>query len=84
MTLSAVPYTEPFAAFFTFLGMLYFVQRRWILAALVWGLGGIFRAQGILLGMGFFGWHFILSQSWTNGVLQKKVSVPQMSIKGFD
>lgn len=59
-TLNAVPYTEPFAAFFTFLGMLLFVKKRNLSAALVWCIGSGFRAQGIILGLGFFGWRFIL------------------------
>lgn len=59
-TLNAVPYTEPFSALFTFLGMLYFLRRRWTVAAVCWAAGSAFRAQGVVLGVGFFGWQFIL------------------------
>ncbi|GAA6023198.1 hypothetical protein JCM8202_001024 [Rhodotorula sphaerocarpa] len=66
-TLHGVPYTEPFAAFFTFLGMLLFLRDRDWSAALVWAVGSAFRAQGILLGFGFFGWKWILRKTWFDG-----------------
>lgn len=66
-TLHGVPYTEPFAAFFTFLGMLLFLRDQDLSAALVWAAGSAFRAQGILLGFGFFGWKWILRKTWFDG-----------------
>ncbi|GAA5880863.1 hypothetical protein JCM1840_003303 [Sporobolomyces johnsonii] len=65
--LHAVPYTEPFAAFFTFLGMLCFARGRHLLAALVWAAGTAFRAQGVVVGVGFFGWEFVLRRGWKGG-----------------
>lgn len=66
-TLHAVPYTEPFAALFTFLGMLLFLQNQDLAAAVSWACGSAFRAQGIILGVGFFGWKWILQRVWTDG-----------------
>ncbi|GAA5823527.1 hypothetical protein JCM5353_006293 [Sporobolomyces roseus] len=60
--LHAVPYTEPFAAFFTFAGMLAFVRHRNLFAALLFAVGSTFRAQGAMLGLGFFGWRYILEK----------------------
>ncbi|KAM0786696.1 hypothetical protein ACM66B_002140 [Microbotryomycetes sp. NB124-2] len=74
-TFHAVPYTEPFAALFTMLGMLLFVKHRSTLAAIVWASGTLFRAQGIVLGVGFFGWHYILRQPWGTGKLNIKLLV---------
>lgn len=73
-TLNAVPYTEVFSALFTFVGMLYFLRRRLILASLCWSVGSIFRAQGIALGVGFFGWHYILVRPFLGGRFSVKVS----------
>ena len=61
-TLNAVPYNEPFFALTSFLGMLLFARRQRLPAALVWAAGTLFRAQGIVLGPGFFGWHYLLDQ----------------------
>ena len=66
-TLHAVPYTEPFAAFFTFLGMLLFSRGRSFLAAVAWAMGSAFRAQGIVLGFGYFGWRYLLQDLWKDG-----------------
>ncbi|BGP34421.1 ER membrane glycoprotein subunit of the GPI transamidase complex-like protein [Rhodotorula toruloides] len=63
-TLHAVPYTEPFAALFTFLGMLLFYRNRDVLAAVVWAMGTTMRAQGVVLGLGFFGWKWVLRRTW--------------------
>ncbi|GAA5954473.1 hypothetical protein JCM21900_006818 [Sporobolomyces salmonicolor] len=65
--LHAAPYTEPFAALFTFLGMLCFARSRHLLAALVWAVGTAFRAQGLVVGVGFFGWKFVLRTGWKDG-----------------
>ncbi|GAA6058645.1 hypothetical protein JCM10212_004056 [Sporobolomyces blumeae] len=65
--LHAVPYTEPFAAFCAFAGMLAFSERRHLVAALAWSIGSLFRAQGAALGLGFFGWRFMLEGGWQNG-----------------
>ncbi|SCV70371.1 BQ2448_1765 [Microbotryum intermedium] len=59
-TLHAVPYNEPFSAALSFLGMACFFNRRYLFAAVVWGLGTVLRAQSIVLGLGFFGWEFFL------------------------
>lgn len=66
-TLHAVPYTEPFAAFFTFLGMSLFSRGRSFLAAVAWAMGSAFRAQGIIIGFGFFGWRYLLEDVWKDG-----------------
>ncbi|KPV74089.1 glycosyltransferase family 76 protein [Rhodotorula graminis WP1] len=63
-TLHGVPYTEPFAALFTFGGMLLFAQGEDTLAAAAWAAGSAFRAQGAVLGAGFFGWRWILRRSF--------------------
>ncbi|GAA5863459.1 hypothetical protein JCM5353_001246, partial [Sporobolomyces roseus] len=60
--LHAVPYTEPFAAYFTFAGMLAFVRHRNWFAAMIFAVGSTFRAQGAMLGLGFFGWRYILEK----------------------
>ncbi|GAA5860133.1 hypothetical protein JCM8547_009195 [Rhodosporidiobolus lusitaniae] len=64
-TIHAAPYTEPFSAFFTFLGMYLFSSpirglATEAAAAVAWGVGGLFRAQGAVLGPGFFGWRYML------------------------
>ncbi|GAA5867644.1 hypothetical protein JCM3774_001543 [Rhodotorula dairenensis] len=66
-TLHAVPYTEPFAALFTFLGMLLFLRKRDLLASVAWAAGSLFRAQGVVLGVGFFGWRYLLQDVWRDG-----------------
>ncbi|GAA5985201.1 hypothetical protein JCM10908_002567 [Rhodotorula pacifica] len=66
-TLHAVPYTEPFSALFTFLGMLLFSRQRDLLASLAWAAGSTFRAQGVVLGVGFFGWQYLLHNVWKDG-----------------
>ena len=66
-TLHAVPYTESFAAFFTFLGMLLFSRGESFLAAVAWAMGSAFRAQGAVLGFGFFGWRYLLQDVWKDG-----------------
>lgn len=71
-TLNAVPYTEPFAALCTFLGMYLYVTRQWAAAAGAWAFGSGFRAQGIVLGAGFFGWEFVLG-AWSAGRLSVRV-----------
>ena len=63
-TLHGVPYTEPFAALSTFGGMLLFAQGHDVCAAAAWAAGSAFRAQGALLGVGFFGWRWILRRSF--------------------
>ncbi|GAA6022403.1 hypothetical protein JCM10207_004755 [Rhodosporidiobolus poonsookiae] len=71
-TLHAAPYTEPFATFFTFAGMLAFSSSRrgsHLLAALGWGLSSMFRAQGAVLGFGFFGWRYLLDRPFRHGRL---------------
>lgn len=80
-TLNAVPYTEPFAAFFTFLGMLLYTKKRNVAAAIVWCIGSGFRAQGILLGFGFFGWRFVL-RAWkdADGRLMSRCDLPVRSL----
>ncbi|GAA6054109.1 hypothetical protein NBRC10513_006125 [Rhodotorula toruloides] len=73
-TLHAVPYTEPFAALFTFLGMLLFYKNRDATAAVAWALGTTMRAQGVVLGLGFFGWKWVLRRTWdgtSSGRLQR-------------
>lgn len=75
-TLHSVPYTEPFAALFSIAGMLLHVQQRDLLAALCWAVGSGFRAQGIVLGVGFFGWRYLLERPWASGKLQLSVSRP--------
>ncbi|SCZ87535.1 BZ3500_MvSof-1268-A1-R1_Chr2-2g05001 [Microbotryum saponariae] len=59
-TLHAVPYNEPFSAALSFLGMAFFFKQQYLLAAIAWGSGTAFRAQSIVLGLGFFGWECIL------------------------
>lgn len=66
-TLAAVPYTEPFAALLSFLGMWAFLRRRHLPAALAWGVGSGFRPQGVVLGLGFFGWRFVLEEPVLRG-----------------
>ncbi|KAM0750807.1 hypothetical protein T439DRAFT_348085 [Meredithblackwellia eburnea MCA 4105] len=61
-TLHSAPYTEPFFAFTTFLGMLLYLRKQHLLASGVWGLGTMFRAQGVVLGVGFFGWKYVLEE----------------------
>lgn len=81
-TLHAVPYTEPFAAFFTFLGMLLFARSRSFLAAVAWAIGTVFRAQGVVLGVGFFGRRYLLQDVWKEG---PGVSARQVRVsKDFD
>ncbi|BGP42506.1 ER membrane glycoprotein subunit of the GPI transamidase complex-like protein [Rhodotorula kratochvilovae] len=63
-TLHGIPYTEPFAALCTFGGLLLFFRGRDVPAALVWGAGTAFRAQGAVLGVGFFGWKWVLRRSF--------------------
>lgn len=66
-TLAAAPYTEPFAALFSFLGMWGFLRRRHLPAALAWAAAGAFRPQCALLGLGFFGWRFVLEEPVRRG-----------------
>ncbi|GAA5898913.1 uncharacterized protein JCM6883_003469 [Sporobolomyces salmoneus] len=60
--LHAVPYTEPFSALFTFAGMLSFIQHQDFLSSIMFACGATFRAQGAVLGLGFFGWRWILEK----------------------
>lgn len=73
-TLNSIPYTEPFSALFTFLGMYFYIKNRNLLAAIIWSLGTLFKAQGIILGIGFFGWKFILMSGKRQGLFRLKVS----------
>lgn len=66
-TLHAVPYTEPFASLFTFLGMSLFVRDQNFSASVAWAVGSLFRAQGVILGVGFFGWRYLLRGVWRDG-----------------
>lgn len=66
-TALSVPYNEPIAACTTFLGMLAFARKQHLLAALAWSLGTAFRAQGIVLGVGFFGWWYLLERPVLRG-----------------
>ncbi|GAA6057042.1 hypothetical protein JCM3770_005223 [Rhodotorula araucariae] len=63
-TLHGVPYTEPFAALCTFGGLLLYFSGRDVPAALAWGAGAAFRAQGAVLGVGFFGWKWVLRRAF--------------------
>jgi phosphatidylinositol glycan class V len=74
-TLNASPYTEPFAALFTFLGMLFFVRQRWFMAAVWWTIGTSFRAQGLLLGIGFFGWQFVIGSIKRRTLVRSLISM---------
>ncbi|GAA5939639.1 GPI-anchor transamidase GPI18 [Sporobolomyces koalae] len=58
--LHAVPYTEPFSALFTYAAMLAYVRHFDLLAAALFAGGTLFRAQGAVLGIGFFGWRYLL------------------------
>ncbi|TNY17693.1 GPI mannosyltransferase 2 [Rhodotorula diobovata] len=84
--LHGVPYTEPFAALCTFGGMLFFAQERDAAAALVWGAGTTFRAQGAVLGVGFFGWKWVLRRSFdgresaTQVVRRLVVNLPRFAL----
>ncbi|KAK4047518.1 ER membrane glycoprotein subunit of the GPI transamidase complex-like protein [Microbotryomycetes sp. JL221] len=69
-TFHAVPYTEPFAALFTLAGMLAFVHDKLVVASLIWAVGTLFRAQGIVLGVGFFGWKLLLRTPWRHGTFR--------------
>ncbi|GAA5995790.1 GPI-anchor transamidase GPI18 [Rhodotorula paludigena] len=66
--LHGVPYTEPFSAFLTFAGMLRYAQDADLAAALLWAVGTLFRAQGAVIGIGFFGWKFLLRHSFDGAV----------------
>ncbi|GAA5826030.1 hypothetical protein JCM11251_000098 [Rhodosporidiobolus azoricus] len=90
-TLHAAPYTEPFAALFTFAGMYFFsvaplsstdkrgrrkrLERTCgeLAAAACWAAGSAFRAQGALLGLGFFGWRYILQHLFTLPIREQKL-----------
>ncbi|GAA5892571.1 hypothetical protein JCM8208_005853 [Rhodotorula glutinis] len=78
-TLHGVPYTEPFAALFTFGGMLLFSRGHDVSAAAAWAAGSAFRAQGALLGVGFFGWRYMLRRSFdgrkSSGEVLKRLAV---------
>ncbi|GAA6005245.1 hypothetical protein JCM11491_002633 [Sporobolomyces phaffii] len=65
--LHAVPYTEPLSAFFTFAGMYSFVSRRHVRSSILFACGTLFRAQGAVLGLGFFGWRYMLEQPFRAG-----------------
>ncbi|GAA6007329.1 hypothetical protein JCM10207_001590 [Rhodosporidiobolus poonsookiae] len=81
-TLHAAPYTEPFATFFTFAGMLAFSSSRrgsHLLAALGWGLSSMFRAQGAVLGLGFFGWRYLLDRPFRRGRFSLKTFLTGLS-----
>ncbi|GAA6033138.1 hypothetical protein JCM8097_002964 [Rhodosporidiobolus ruineniae] len=66
-TLHAVPYTEPFAALFSFGGMLAYSHGHDLGAALCWAAGSGFRAQGAVLGVGFFGWKYVVRRPFRSG-----------------
>ncbi|RKO84382.1 GPI mannosyltransferase 2 [Blyttiomyces helicus] len=59
-------YTESPFAFLTFAGMLQMERGRHWVAALAWGLAGLFRANGILHA-GFFAWFLVVRRgAWRN------------------
>ncbi|GAA5836386.1 hypothetical protein JCM9279_000371 [Rhodotorula babjevae] len=88
-TLHGVPYTEPFAALSTFGGMLLFAQGHDVRAAAAWAAGSAFRAQGALLGAGFFGWKWILRRSFdgrnSNGEAFRRLALnlPRFALLSF-
>lgn len=55
-----VVYNEPFFALTSFVGMWMVLRRQWLVAAIAFGAGCLFRGQGVVLGPGFFGWFFFL------------------------
>lgn len=65
----AVPYTEPFYAFFTFAGMILASRRHTVLAMAAFACATAFRSNGIL-NSGFLIWHLL----WQRPV-QSKVKV---------
>jgi len=84
--LHAVPYTEPFAAFFTFAGMLAFVRRQNLSAALLFAFGSTFRAQGAVIGLGFFGWRYILKEPFRKNrvsIQVRTISTPEPACTGL-
>lgn len=52
-------YTEIFYTFFTIRGIIYCEGRKWLPAAIAFGLATLFRANGILLS-GFLVWYMIV------------------------
>jgi Gpi18-like mannosyltransferase len=54
----SVPYTEPFFALFTFLGMLCISKRQHFFASLAFAASTCFRATGVL-NAGFLVWYLI-------------------------
>ncbi|GAA5950293.1 hypothetical protein JCM3765_004492 [Sporobolomyces pararoseus] len=70
--LHAVPYTEPFSAFFTFAAMLSFVRHQELLSSLLFACATLFRAQGAVLGLGFFGWRYILEKPFASNRISGK------------
>ncbi|GAA5869590.1 hypothetical protein JCM16303_000518 [Sporobolomyces ruberrimus] len=71
--LHAVPYTEPFSALFTFAGMLSFSHHADFVSSLCFAFATLFRAQGAVLGLGFFGWRYILERPFRANRLSLKV-----------
>ncbi|GAA5898936.1 uncharacterized protein JCM6883_003477 [Sporobolomyces salmoneus] len=81
--LHAVPYTEPFSALFTFAGMLTFIQHRDLLSSIMFACGATFRAQGAVMGLGFFGWRWILQRPFAANRLSLKRLVQGIVVTSF-
>ncbi|KAI5478149.1 Dol-P-Man:alpha-1,6-mannosyltransferase, glycosyltransferase family 76 protein [Pseudohyphozyma bogoriensis] len=69
ITLNAVPYTEPFFALTSFVGMEAAMRAkpRYLVAAAILGVGTLFRPQGIVIGVGLFGWRLLLVETRARG-----------------
>lgn len=81
----AAPYTEPVFCFLSFLGLLLFHRKQYLLASIAMGLGSLTRANGVL-NAGFFVYHALkvtiqgrkrwyLLNTWLRGLLCSTIVV---------